>query len=100
MFVDKLDTDVKAIAADLIRNITGDQQKQWGAGTPSDWAIDALDIAKRDAYGKLPEPTITDAHKTYALSDDYVTTATADVASQLSHAGVRLASVLNKALGR
>jgi hypothetical protein len=32
------------------------------------------------------------------LSDDYVTTATQDVALQLSKAGVRLAFVLNNAL--
>jgi hypothetical protein len=35
---------------------------------------------------------------TYRLSDEYVTSATADVAQQLSKAGVRLAFVLNKAL--
>ncbi len=52
-------------------------------------------MAKEDAYGQLPEPS---ARGTFRLTDDYITTATQDVALQLSKAGVRLAFVLNKAL--
>ena len=50
-----------------------------------------------DAYGLLPEPS---SRGSYRLSDEYITTATDDVAQQLSKAGVRLAFVLNKALRR
>jgi hypothetical protein len=45
----------------------------------------------------LPEPS---SRGSYRLTDEYITTATDDVAQQLSKAGVRLAFVLNKALGR
>jgi hypothetical protein len=45
----------------------------------------------------LPEPGPRGA---FRLSDEYVTTATDDVAQQLSKAGVRLAFVLNNALGK
>ena len=67
----------------------------WQAGSPSDWAKESFKIAKDDAYGQLPEPS---ARGSYRLTDEYVTTATADVATQLTKAGVRLAFLLNKAL--
>jgi hypothetical protein len=45
-------------------------------------------------YGQLPEPT---KRGTFRLTDEYITTATDDVAHQLSKTGVRPAFVLNKA---
>jgi len=96
-FVDLLETDAKSIASDLIGHISKDQRKQWQAGSPSDWAKDSFQIGKADAYGLLSEPS---SGGSYGLSDKYVKTATADVALQLSKAGVRLASLLNKALGK
>jgi hypothetical protein len=56
-----------------------------------------LPTAKNNAYGQLPDPN---SHGSFRLSGDYVTTATQDVALQLSKAGVRLALVLNNALRR
>jgi hypothetical protein len=53
------------------------------------------DLAKNDAYGQLPP---AGAHGNFLLSNDYVTTATNDVALQLSKAGVRLATILNRVL--
>jgi hypothetical protein len=96
-FVDQLETDPPSIASDLIGHISKDQVKQWQAGSASDWAKESFLIAKADAYGQLPEPS---GRGSYRLTDEYVTTATADVAAQLSKAGVRLASILNKALGK
>jgi hypothetical protein len=96
-FVDQLETDPQAIASDLIGHISRDQTSTWQAGTAADWAREAFKVAKDDAYGQLPEPS---ARGTYRLTDEYLTTATADVALQLSKAGVRLASILNKALGK
>ena len=69
--------------------------KQWQAGAPSDWAKESFKVAKDDAYGQLPEPL---ARGSYRLTDEYITTATQDVALQLSKAGARLAFLLNKAL--
>ena len=53
-------------------------------------------LAGRDhAYGTLPQPN---SHHSYALSADYVQSATTIVADQPRKAGVRLAFVLNQAL--
>jgi len=94
-FVDLLETDAKSIASDLIGHISKDQAQQWPAGSPSDWAKESFLVAKTDAYGLLSDPS---SGGSYGLSDKYVKTATADVALQLSKAGVRLAFVLNNAL--
>src|SRR5262249_52285608 len=94
-FVDQLESDPKSIASDLIGHISKQQVSTWQSGSPGDWAMESFKIAKADAYGQLPEPS---GHGSYRLSDDYITTATDDVAQQLSKAGVRLAFVLNKAL--
>jgi S1/P1 Nuclease len=96
-FVDQLETDPKSIASDLIGHISHTQATAWQTGSPSDWAMESFKVAKTDAYGLLPDPS---AGKTYRLTDEYITTATGDVAQQLSKAGVRLAFVLNKALGK
>jgi len=96
-FVDQLETDPKSIASDLIGHISRDQVSTWQAGSPSDWAMESFQVAKDDAYGQLPEPS---ARGSFRLSDEYVTTATEDVALQLSKAGVRLAFVLNNAFRR
>ena len=96
-FVDQLETDPKSIASDLIGHISHTQASTWQAGSPSDWAMESFHVAKDDAYGQLPQPS---ARGSYRLTDEYITTATNDVAQQLSKAGVRLAFVLNKALGK
>src|SRR5215468_10576332 len=93
-FVDQLESDPKSIASDLIGHISHAQATAWQAGTASDWAKESFKVAKDDTYGELPMPS---SKGTYRLSDEYVTTATADVATQLSKAGVRLAFVLNNA---
>ena len=81
----------------LIGHISEDQVRDWSQGSASDWALDSFKIAKDDAYGQLPEPS---SKHIYRLSDDYMATATQDVAIQLSKGGVRLAFILNKALGQ
>ncbi len=96
-FVDQLETNPTNIASDLIGHISPAQASEWQAGSPTDWAKESFQVAKADAYGLLPEPS---SRGSYPLTDEYVTTATDDVAQQLSKAGVRLAFVLNKALGR
>ncbi len=94
-FVGLLETDAKSIASDLIGHISKAQEQTWQSGKPADWANETFFVAKADAYGQLPEPS---SRGSYRLSDDYVTTATDDVAQQLSKAGVRLAFILNSAL--
>jgi hypothetical protein len=94
-FVDQLGTDAKTIASDLIGHITKNQQTQWQAGNPTDWARESFAVAQSDAYGQLPPPN---SHGSFLLTDDYVSMATNDVSLQLSKAGVRLAMILNQAL--
>ena len=93
-FVNQLETNPQSIASDLIGHISRTQEKEWQAGKPSDWAKESFQVAKDDTYGQLPEPS---KRGTYRLSEEYITTATDDVARQLSKAGVRLAFVLNHA---
>jgi hypothetical protein len=57
--------------------------------------MDAFMMSKNDVYGDPP----LSAAKLQHLDADYVTQAKKDIAQQLSKAGVRLAAVLNKALG-
>ena len=95
-FVESLGTDPRQVAATLIGQISEPQRKEWSSGTPADWAMEAFALARRDAYGLLPRPG---DQGTYTLSPAYTDQAERDVALQLSRAGVRLAFVLNRALG-
>jgi S1/P1 Nuclease len=97
VFVEQLGPNPKSIASGLIGHISEDQVRDWSQGSASDWAMDSFEIAKDDVYGQLPEPS---SKHVYRLSDDYMATATQDVAIQLSKGGVRLAFILNKALGQ
>jgi hypothetical protein len=72
--------------------ITPGQAASWGTGTPEDWAWEAFAMAQEDAYG---DPPLAGSQHVDAA---YVDRAKADVALQLSRAGVRLAHVLNQAL--
>jgi hypothetical protein len=58
--------------------------------------METFAVARDDAYGHLPAQT---RRGTYRLDAGYVTMATQDVFIQLSRAGVRLASVLNRPVG-
>ncbi len=96
-FVELLGPDPRGVAATLLRQITPAQLRQWARGTPSDWAMESFAVARDDVYAKLPQPG---RRWTYRLNQEYIDMATAAVARQLSKAGVRLAFVLNTALGR
>jgi hypothetical protein len=93
-FVESLGTDPRRVAAALIGQISEAQRQEWSSGTPADWAMEAFALARRDAYGLLPQPG---DQGTYSLPSAYTGQAARDVALQLSRAGVRLAFVLNRA---
>jgi hypothetical protein len=95
-FVEGLGTDPRQVAATLIGQVSEAQRKEWSSGAPADWAMEAFALARRDAYGLLPRPG---DQGTYALPPAYTEQAGQDVALQLSRAGIRLAFVLNPALG-
>ena len=84
-----------ALAAKSVKQITPDQEMSWSAGSFDEWAMEAFMLSVSDAYGSPP----LSKDKAQHLDAAYVARAEKDVAQQLSKAGVRLASVLNKALG-
>ncbi len=96
-FVEMLGSDPKQIAAALTRRISDGDVRAWSKGLTSDWAMESFRLGKDDAYGHLPTPN---ARGSYRLQNDYLAMATRDTAMQLSKAGVRLAVVLNRALGQ
>jgi nuclease S1 len=89
-----LGTDPRQVAASLIGQISEKQRQEWSGGKSADWAMEAFALARRDAYGLLPQP---DGQGAYSLPPAYVEQAVRNVALQLSRAGVRLALVLNRA---
>jgi hypothetical protein len=95
-WVRRLGDDPRQVAGLIMAGISDQQRQAWSAGTVSDWAMEAFGLARRDAYGRLPKPG---ASGVYALDPGYVDAAFKDVRMQLGRAGVRLAVVLNRALG-
>ncbi len=93
-FVDALGMPPAALAKKLIAQITPAQEAEWKTGAPDDWAMEAFNISFDDVYG---QPPLSGAVQ---LDAAYVAKAEKDVALQLSRAGVRLAAILNRALGR
>ncbi len=94
-FVEALGRPPAALAMQLVAQITPEQEAEWKQGSPDDWAMEAFNIAFDDVYGQPPLSRDT----LQRLDAAYVARAEKDVALQLSRAGVRLAAVLNKALG-
>jgi len=84
-----------ALAKQLLMQIAPEQATLWAAGSFDEWAMEAFMLSKSDAYGTPPLSKDMPQH----LDAAYVAQAEKDVAQQLSKAGVRLAAVLNKALG-
>jgi S1/P1 Nuclease len=96
VFVHRLGDSATAIASELRAHITPAEVAAWSDGSLSDWAMDSFRIGRDDAYGGLRQP---DARGSYTLTEAYMATATKDASWQLAKAGVRLAAVLNHALG-
>jgi S1/P1 Nuclease len=94
-FVQGIAPSSSTVAMKLLAEITPADAASWASGTPDEWAMEAFAISQKDAYGNPPLSKATPQH----LSAAYVAQAEKDVALQLSKAGVRLAHVLNEALG-
>jgi hypothetical protein len=94
-FVARLGSGARAIAGQLIADVTDAQRAQWAAGGAADWARESFEVAKHHSYGLLPA---ADGPNHYTLSASYIADATMVTREQLSKAGVRLALVLNRAL--
>ena len=94
--VRRLGPDAGTVSAALVAGITPAQQSAWAGGSPASWATEAFRLSKAETYGMLPSP---DAAGRYELTETYDEMAARDAALQLSRAGVRLAWLLNSALG-
>jgi hypothetical protein len=95
-FVRRLGPNARRVAADLNDHISEQDVRTWSQGGAAAWAMESFRIGRDDAYGRLPPPS---GRGGYRLPEPYITMATQDVAVQLSKAGIRLAFVLNHALG-
>ncbi len=109
-------TPVKAAAA-AMGHITASTCKQAltkvnDPKSSRDWATQSFQVAKADAYGRIPtsaagtaqvstdfhHPEHTETVSYFRLDADYLTHAKADVLDQIALAGLRLAAVLNREL--
>jgi len=96
--VDALGSSPEQIAARLDAGISIDQMKAWSAGTPRSWAMESFEVARRDAYA-LPSLPTCRAAGAVALPAEYEIRAQQVAAAQLQKAAIRMAALLNRALG-
>jgi len=96
--VDAQGESAAAIAQQLNASISDTQVKSWSTGSSRDWAMEAFALGKRDAYHLPTLPTCA-APGNIALTADYEKNAIATAKLQLQRAGIRIAWLLNQALG-
>jgi hypothetical protein len=74
------------------------QRENGAKGTARDWAMESFELGRRDVYALPSRPTCA-RRGSVALSQEYAARAQKDAATQLLKAGIRMAAVLNGALG-
>jgi len=94
-----LGNDPQAAAAALAPRITPDNKAAWEKGDPQSWALEGFDIARTAVYTLGSKPGCMQDASPISLPAGYDTAAREIAAIQLEKAGVRLAAVLNRALG-
>jgi hypothetical protein len=96
--VDALGRSAGEIAAALDARVTEEQMKKWAAGSPRSWAMESFELARRDVYA-LPSLPTCRVRGSVPLSPSYETESQKDASAQLLKAAIRMASLLNAALG-
>jgi hypothetical protein len=96
--VEALGHTPEQIADKLDARLSGGEKKKWGRGTAASWAMASFDVSRRDAYA-LPSLPTCRRRGSVALPAEYQAQAQKDAAAQLLKAGIRMATVLNEALG-
>jgi hypothetical protein len=86
------------IAARLDADITHDDLQAWTQGDAPTWARESFALGQKDAYALANRPTCQSPGST-ALSADYQSQAQKDAALQIEKAAIRIAGLLNNALG-
>jgi len=97
--VRSLGDDPRDVARMLARRITPGQKAAWEKGDPESWALEGFDIAKTKVYTVGSGPGCAPDPSPISLPPGYEATAREVASIQLEKAGVRLAAVLNRALG-
>jgi hypothetical protein len=97
--VEALGPDPQTIAATLERDITPQRKATWQAGDPKSWALESFGVARASAYTLGSRPGCNGDQAPISLTPAYAASARQAAAMQLEKAGVRLAWVLNRALG-
>ena len=97
--VEMMGYDPNAVATKLEAQITPADQAAWSTGDAKTWAFDTFKVGKTVAYTLNTPATCEDGGGEISLSPDYQARTKAAAEVQLEKAGVRLAAVLNQALG-
>jgi hypothetical protein len=95
--VEALGTSASTVAMDLDARITPADLTSWSQGDARTWAMESFELGRRDVYSLPARPTCND-HGSVTLTPQYESAAAKDAAVQLEKAGVRMATVLNRAL--
>ena len=96
--VNALGHSAAQIAEQLDARLSAADITAWTRGTPQSWAMDTFEVGRHDAYA-LPSMPTCQSGGSVALPPAYMAQAEKDAATQLLKAAVRLAAVLNDALG-
>jgi hypothetical protein len=98
--IQNLGQDPQAAADTLVRGITPGNKAAWEKGDPRTWALEGFDIARNVVYTLGSRPGCGPDRPALSLPPGYDKTARETAAVQLQKAGVRLAAILNGALGQ
>ena len=97
--LEPLGADPQAAATALAARITPAQAATWAQGSAADWAQESFGVAKAVAYTLNSPSGCAQDSSPVTLPDAYVAAAHLAADLQLEKAGVRLAWVLDRALG-
>ena len=97
--IQRMGADPQSIAGRLEAQITPAQRQAWASGDSKAWALDSYGVAIAAAYTLNTPPGCASDTAAVNLPSDYQSKAQMAAELQLEKAGVRLAWVLNRALG-
>lgn len=97
--VQALGSDPEALAQTLAQGVTPAQMRDWAKGDAKAWAMETYQLGRDVAYSLHSAPGCDRDRTPLSLPPGYDTAAQATARLQLQKAGVRLAQVLNDALG-
>jgi hypothetical protein len=99
--VEAMGADTDAVASQLFDAITPAQLRSWRSGDIDSWAMESNQVARRVTYSLQSQPGCGSSQDgpRYDLPAGYDAGAIKAARTQLQRAGVRLAVLLNKAVG-